>query len=159
MRQHLCLELDVRTFAAELRELENQARAAAALVSLMVHTRTWKGPRLVPPTPNVRSPQSFSATRSYPNESLWPCPELVEHPPTSTPDSNISSHRSFEVLFVNQFRASSTSGLGSVYPAQLKNISKKALFSRPFILKSLQLLNLTTIKNPHIQAGGGDARL
>lgn len=66
LQQHLRLEQDVRAFAVELRELEDQARAATALVSLMVHTGTRKGPRFVPPTPNVRSPQSIGATRSYP---------------------------------------------------------------------------------------------
>ncbi|XP_028622676.1 spectrin beta chain, non-erythrocytic 5 [Grammomys surdaster] len=57
LQQHLRLEQGVRAFAAELQELEDQARAAAALVSLMVHTGTWKEPRLVPPTPNEEPPE------------------------------------------------------------------------------------------------------
>ncbi|XP_076785650.1 spectrin beta chain, non-erythrocytic 5 isoform X3 [Arvicanthis niloticus] len=57
LQQHLRLEQGVHAFAAELRELEEQARAAAALVSLMVHTGTWKGPSLVPPTPNEEPPE------------------------------------------------------------------------------------------------------
>lgn len=127
LQQHLRLERDMRAFKAELGELEDQARAAAALVSLTVHTGTREEPRLVPPTPNVRSPQSIGATRSSPNESLCgPALSWWYIPPAPTPDSNISSHRSFGVLSVNL--ASSTSGLGSVCPAQLKDISKKALF-------------------------------
>ncbi|GAB1286757.1 Spectrin beta, non-erythrocytic 5 [Apodemus speciosus] len=57
LQQHLRLERDVRAFKAELSELEDQARAAAALVSLTVHTGTREEPRLVPPTPNRRNLQ------------------------------------------------------------------------------------------------------
>ncbi|XP_029391606.1 LOW QUALITY PROTEIN: spectrin beta chain, non-erythrocytic 5 [Mus pahari] len=59
LQQHLRLEQDVCAFAAELRELEDQARAAVALVSLMMHTGTWKGPRLVPSTPNEEPPEDW----------------------------------------------------------------------------------------------------
>lgn len=38
LQRHLLLERDVRAFGAELRELEDQARAAAALVSLKVRS-------------------------------------------------------------------------------------------------------------------------
>ncbi|XP_038962424.1 spectrin beta chain, non-erythrocytic 5 isoform X3 [Rattus norvegicus] len=55
LQQHLRLEQGLCAFAVDLRELEDQARAAAALVSQMVHTGTREGPRHVPPTPNVLS--------------------------------------------------------------------------------------------------------
>lgn len=64
LQQHLRLEQGLCAFAVDLRELEDQARAAAALVSQMVHTGTREGPRHVPPTPNVRSPQSIGVTCS-----------------------------------------------------------------------------------------------
>lgn len=69
LQSHQRLEQGMRAFEVELRELEDQARAAAALVSLTVRWGTWKGARLMPPTLNVRSPQSIGAIRSSPKEA------------------------------------------------------------------------------------------
>lgn len=55
MLRHLRLERGVRAFAAELRRLDEQARAAATRASLTVRVETGKGPRLAPPAPNAWS--------------------------------------------------------------------------------------------------------
>uniref|UniRef100_A0A8D2AM26 Spectrin beta, non-erythrocytic 5 n=1 Tax=Sciurus vulgaris TaxID=55149 RepID=A0A8D2AM26_SCIVU len=50
--RHQRLERTVRSFAAELRRLDEQARAAAARASLRVSARTGKGPRLAQSCPH-----------------------------------------------------------------------------------------------------------
>ncbi|XP_077655910.1 LOW QUALITY PROTEIN: spectrin beta chain, non-erythrocytic 5 [Urocitellus parryii] len=60
--RHQRLERAVRSFAAELSRLDEQARAAAARASLRVRAKTGKGLRLVRPRPNEEPSECWSRT-------------------------------------------------------------------------------------------------
>lgn len=80
LQRHRLLERGVRAFRAELRELEDQARAAAAQVSLKVR---WK---------RAWIPVSYTTCEA----PAAPCPELIVHssPPRPLP-SPVSGHLEF----------------------------------------------------------------